>query len=51
VTSARIRLASTAKPSPANQPFRHATLDGHLEQSPQQVAVAEPPVPVLDAER
>jgi hypothetical protein len=40
-------LASTAKPSPPTQAFGHATPDGRLEQPTQQVAVAEPAVPVL----
>jgi hypothetical protein len=31
----------------ADQPLGHAALNGHLEQLPQQVAVAEAAVPVL----
>ena len=39
------------EPLGAHQTFSDTTLDGHLEQLAQQVAVAEPAVPVLGERR
>src|SRR5205814_2202000 len=47
LASAWIRLASTAKPSRADQALIDAPLQHRLEQAPQQIAVAEAAVAVL----
>src|SRR5262249_30505191 len=47
LTSAAIKLASTAKPSPPTRPSGDAAPQHGLKQPAQQVAVAEAAVPVL----
>jgi hypothetical protein len=47
LASARLRLASTAKPSPPTSPLVQAALHHRLEQMAEEITLAKAPVPVL----